>query len=83
MVSIAEGALFNVRLVGENRYANGDRSKGVHNPFLTRDLLAASINALKATYGLSVRLSPGEQATLDDLTRRLLRTRAPHTVSSR
>ncbi len=83
VVSIAEGALFNARLVGEDLYANGDRSKGVHNPFLARDLLAASINSLKATYGLSVRLSPEAQAILDDVDRRLLRTRAPHTISSR
>jgi predicted CXXCH cytochrome family protein len=83
VVSIAEGALFNVRLVAENMYANGDRSKGVHNPFLSRDLLAASINSVKATYGLSVQASPEVQKILDEVDRRLLRTPVPHTVSSR
>jgi hypothetical protein len=83
VVSIAEGALFNVRMIAENLYANGDRSKGVHNPFLSRDLLAASINSVKATYGLSLRASPELQTILDDVDRRLLRTRVPHTISSR
>jgi predicted CXXCH cytochrome family protein len=83
VVSIAEGALFNARMIAENLYANADRSKGVHNPFLSRDLLAASINSVKATYGLSLRASPEVQAILDDVDRRLLRTRVPRPISSR
>lgn len=51
-ITVAEGALFNVRLVGEGRYANGDKSMNVHNPFLGRKLLAVSITALQDTYGL-------------------------------
>jgi predicted CXXCH cytochrome family protein len=81
--SIAEGALFNVRLVGENRYANGDRSKGVHNPFLSTALLAASIEALQATYGLSAQLSPEAQAILDRTNARILKDRRSRTISSR
>jgi predicted CXXCH cytochrome family protein len=50
VITVAEGALFNVRLLGENRYANGDKSMGVHNPFLSQKLLAVSISALQAQY---------------------------------
>lgn len=82
-VSVAEGALFNVRLVGEERYANGDRSKGVHNPFLSTALLAASIEALQATYGVSVRLSPEAQAILQRMSPQLQQRRTPGPISSR
>ncbi len=50
VITAAEGAEFNVRLVGEGRYDNGDGSLGVHNPFLARALLSASINELQRTY---------------------------------
>jgi predicted CXXCH cytochrome family protein len=63
VVSVAEGVLFNVRLLGENRYANGDGSLGVHNPLLYQQLLATSINQLKARYGLPV--PPAVQALVD------------------
>jgi predicted CXXCH cytochrome family protein len=83
-ISVAEGALFNVRLVGEARYANGDRSKGVHNPFLSTALLAASINAVQAQYFTpTVRLSPEGQAVLDRVNAKVLRGRAPSPISSR
>lgn len=52
-ITIAEGALFNVKMVGEDRYDNGDKSLGVHNPFLAQALLAASIDAVTDTYGLT------------------------------
>lgn len=52
ILTVAEGALFNMRLVGEGRYSNGDKSLGVHNPFLAQKLLALSVNALRSTYGL-------------------------------
>ena len=51
VVTPAEGALFNVDLFGEGRFANGDKSFGVHNPFLARALLAANITELQKTYG--------------------------------
>jgi predicted CXXCH cytochrome family protein len=83
IVSIAEGAIFNVRMVAEDRYANADRSKGVHNPFLASQLLTASINSVRTTYGLALRLSPETQALVDRINQQLQRTRAPHTISSR
>ena len=46
--------MFNLQLVAEARHGNGDRSKGVHNPFLSVDLLAASVNSLQDAYGLSL-----------------------------
>lgn len=49
-ITVAEGALYNVRMLGENRYSNGDKSMGVHNPFLSQKLLALSIQALQAQY---------------------------------
>jgi predicted CXXCH cytochrome family protein len=50
-VSPADGAEFNLKTCAE-RYANGDKSKGVHNPFLCEALLRANIDELEATYGL-------------------------------
>lgn len=51
-ITPAEGAEFNVRLAAERNQGNTDNSKGVHNPFLLRALLSASINDVKATYAL-------------------------------
>jgi predicted CXXCH cytochrome family protein len=67
-ISVAEGSLYNAQLVGEGLYANGDRSFGTHNPFLAQSLMAASINAMKAQYGLPV--SPQVQAILDRVAQR-------------
>ena len=72
-VSVAEGVLFNVRMIGEDRYANGDRSLGAHNPFLSQQLLAASIDALKTRYGLPV--PPAVQALVDQTLRRVAQAR--------
>ncbi len=52
VVSVAEGVLFNVRMVGENRYANADGSFGVHNPLLAQQLLAVSVTAMQNRYGV-------------------------------
>ncbi|HEX6105144.1 MAG TPA: hypothetical protein VFZ26_06130, partial [Gemmatimonadales bacterium] len=83
-ISVAEGALFNLRLVAEARYANGDRSKGVHNPFLSTALLAASINAVQTTYfAAPIRLSPEGQAIVDRVNAKVLAGRAPSPISSR
>ncbi len=54
-VTAADGAEFNVRLVGEDAsgaflYANGDKSHGAHNPFYAEALLRASMNELTALY---------------------------------
>ena len=80
-ITDAEGVLFNVRLVGENRYANGDRSFGAHNPFLSQSLLTASIDAMKATYGLAV--TPQVQRLMDQVKARIPRARAQFTISRR
>ena len=82
-VSVAEGALFNMQLIAEGRDDHGDGSKGVHNPFLSVDLLTASLNSLQDAYALSAPLSPEARALVDRINRRLLRTRAPHTISTR
>ncbi|HJQ66112.1 MAG TPA: multiheme c-type cytochrome [Gemmatimonadales bacterium] len=47
----AKGALFNAQLTGERLSGHPDGSHGVHNPFLTRALLQASIADLLANYG--------------------------------
>ena len=52
VVTPALGAKFNVFTFGEGRYANGDKSRGVHNPFLARALLAANIAELRTAYAL-------------------------------
>jgi predicted CXXCH cytochrome family protein len=52
MTTPAEGAEFNARLCGEYGQANSDNSKGVHNPFLCRALLIASINYVRSYYSL-------------------------------
>jgi hypothetical protein len=49
--TVAEGVLFNLRLFGEGRYPNGDRSLGIHNPVQAVPLIAASIQELVNTYG--------------------------------
>jgi predicted CXXCH cytochrome family protein len=50
IITPAEGAEFNARTVAEGLYGNGDKSLGVHNPFLARALLQANIEELLATY---------------------------------
>lgn len=62
-ITPAEGAEFNMKTVAE-RYSNGDKSKGVHNPFLARALLSANINELKSAYGLAPP-SPAVRALVD------------------
>ncbi|HEV8599462.1 MAG TPA: cytochrome c3 family protein [Gemmatimonadales bacterium] len=64
VITPARGAEFNVKTFGENRYGNGDKSLGVHNPFLARALLAANITELRAKYGLPA--PPAAVATLVD-----------------
>jgi predicted CXXCH cytochrome family protein len=68
-ITAAEGALFNMRLVGENYYGNADNSKGVHNPFLARSLLTANINELLSVYPgfLPVTLSPEVAGAMLDI----------------
>ncbi|HEX3274992.1 MAG TPA: cytochrome c3 family protein [Gemmatimonadales bacterium] len=79
-VTDEEGVLFNLRLIAEGRYANGDGSFGVHNPFLAQSLLTASIDVLKAKYGLAV--TPKVQAILDRVNARVLQQRKQVQVSA-
>lgn len=65
IISPADGAEFNVKLFGEGRYGNGDKSLGVHNPFLAKGLLAANIAELLATYPNLPDLSSAMQAEVD------------------
>jgi predicted CXXCH cytochrome family protein len=83
VITVAEGVLFNMRLVAEDRYANGDRSFGVHNPFLAQALLTASIQALNATYGPFPAPPAQVKAIMDDVNRRILLNRAAYNVSQR
>jgi len=50
LLTAAKGAVFNVQMLGEGYAGHPDGSKGVHNPFLYRALLQASIADLLATY---------------------------------
>jgi predicted CXXCH cytochrome family protein len=80
LITVAEGALFNMRLVAEGRYANGDKSMGVHNPFLSQKLLAVSIQALQAQYPFL----PAPPASVKALVEQALaRAHAGRTVSVR
>ena len=51
-ITPAEGAEFNARLCGEFGQSNSDNSKGVHNPFLCRALLIATIDYVTDYYAL-------------------------------
>jgi Cytochrome c554 and c-prime len=51
VITPAKGALFNVQMLGENLASHPDGSHGVHNPFLYRALLQASIADLLSSYG--------------------------------
>lgn len=62
-ITAADGAEFNVKLFGEDAagvfmYANGDKSRGAHNPFYAEALLRASINELTALYGAQPWFTP-------------------------
>lgn len=74
VITVAEGVLFNMRLVAEDRYENGDKSDGAHNPFLAQALLAASLQALNDTYGPFPAPAKVTQV-LNDVNQRLLQNR--------
>ncbi len=58
VITAAEGAEFNVRLAAERNQGNSDNSKGVHNPFLLKALVSASIDHVRTTYGLTAPPAP-------------------------
>jgi hypothetical protein len=66
---------FNVRMIGEDRYGQGDGSFGAHNPLLTATLLTNSINALKAQYPY-LPVPPAVQALVDRTMQRVAQARA-------
>ena len=62
-LSVAEGALFNARMLAEDLYGHNDGSKGVHNPPLYKGLIAGSIEAVQDKYFPTIVL-PANQAAL-------------------
>ncbi len=69
-LSVAEGALFNARMLGANLYGHNDGSYGIHNPALYEGLLAGSITAVRTRYNIpaSVVSSAAEAAIQAALT---------------
>jgi predicted CXXCH cytochrome family protein len=63
-LSVAEGALFNARMLAEDLYGHNDGSKGIHNPALYKGLIAGSINAVREKYGIINALSPSQEALI-------------------
>jgi predicted CXXCH cytochrome family protein len=63
-LSVAEGALFNARMLAEELYGHNDGSKGIHNPALYKGLIAGSINAVRDRYGLSSTLTAAQEAVV-------------------
>ena len=49
------------KMVGEGVYGNGDRSLGVHNPFLAEALMRANIQELQSVYALPAPPAPVKQ----------------------
>ena len=74
-ITAAMGAFFNMATFAE-RYGNGDRSKGVHNPFLGTALLAGNIQELKAVYTF-LPAPPAEVQAVVDATLKDMRMRQP------
>jgi predicted CXXCH cytochrome family protein len=65
-VSPAEGALFNIMMMGDSLYGHNDGSYGAHNPFYYEALLSASINAVVAAYPTYLPAPPANvQAIMD------------------
>ena len=51
-ITVGDGAEFNARMFGPNLAGHPDGSRGAHNPFYYQALLAATIDAVRTTYGL-------------------------------
>jgi predicted CXXCH cytochrome family protein len=78
-ITPAMGAFFNVATFGE-RYSNGDRSKGVHNPFLGPALLAGNLTEMRAAYPFLPAAPPAVQAVVDQ-TLQQMRLRQPNLMA--
>jgi len=90
LVSPAEGAMFNVRMLrtGPRELGGGvDGSSGVHNPFLARALLSANIAELQARYPGLPPAAPAIQGIMKKLEainkRPLIRPSISRPISSR
>lgn len=70
-ISAADGAEFNLRLVGEDAngflYDNGDKSHAVHNAFIAEAMLRANINELTDLYGGQPWFAPPSPAVMQIL----------------
>jgi predicted CXXCH cytochrome family protein len=64
-LTTAEGALWNAMMLGENLHDHPDGSKGVHNPIFYEALLAATIDAMEASYPTLPPPSAGVRATME------------------
>ncbi len=71
IITAADGAEFNLRLVGEDAtgflYGNGDKSHAAHNPFIAEAILRASINELMDIYTGQPWFSPPSPAVMQIL----------------
>lgn len=80
-ITPAMGAFFNVATFAE-RYSNGDRSKGTHNPFLGSALLAGNIAEMKAAYP-ALPSPPAAIQALVEKSVSELKLRQPNAVSAK
>jgi len=85
-LDIPDGAEFNVKLLGEGRYGKGDKSLGVHNPFLAKGLLADNIAELQATYPglhtIGLREQAADESALNSARLRVTGSRMSHSRDS-
>jgi predicted CXXCH cytochrome family protein len=81
-LSVAEGALFNARMLSDSLYDHNDGSYGIHNPALYEGLIAGSINAVRSRYGLAPSVvSPAAEAAIEKaLSRQGIRYAPPAAV---
>jgi predicted CXXCH cytochrome family protein len=81
-LSVAEGALFNARMLGANLYSHNDGSYGIHNPALYEGMLAASITAVRTRYNIPASVvSPAAEAAIQTaLSRQGIRYAPPAAV---
>jgi predicted CXXCH cytochrome family protein len=70
-ITVGDGAEFNTRMFAPNLADHPDGSRGAHNPFYYQALLAATINSVRATYGLPA--PPAEVRFMAELNQRIAR----------
>lgn len=82
-LSPAEGALFNVMMLGADLYDHNDGSHGVHNPAFYKALLAATVLSVQQTYGLPAVRGPAESLIQRSLAHPAVRYRQVAVASRR